>query len=150
MSLMTPEPCCPERPSGLPDEEDAKDLAEKFKALGDPLRLQLMTLVATHADGEVCVCEMTPHFNVTAGTISYHLKVLRTAGLIIGDRRGTWIYYRAIPEALRRLSHVLGHANGDVAEQPGTDSSRARHERENGSRERCIEALDLLPGVAPR
>jgi ArsR family transcriptional regulator len=108
MSLTTPDVCCPELLPGLPDEDDAKDLAEKFKALGDPVRLRLMTLVATHPDGEVCVCEMTSHFQVTMATISYHLKVLRTAGLIMGDRRGTWVYYRATPDALHRLAHVLG------------------------------------------
>jgi len=112
MSLTTSDVCCSESRLGLPDEDEARDLAEKFKALGDPVRLRLMTMVATHPDGEVCVCEMTPHFQQTMATISYHLKVLRTAGLIIGDRRGTWVYYRATPDALHRLSHVLGLSSG--------------------------------------
>lgn len=112
MSLASSDACCPERSTGLPDEDEARDLAEKFKALGDPVRLRLMALVATHPAGEVCVCEMTSHFDLKMATISYHLKVLRTAGLIVGDRRGTWVYYRATPDALRRLSHVLGYPNG--------------------------------------
>ena len=118
MSLTTPDVCCPERLSGLPDEDEARDLAEKFKALGDPVRLRLMTMVTTHPEGEVCVCEMTSHFDLTPATISYHLKVLRKAGLIIGDRRGTWVYYRPTPDALRRLSHVLGHPNGMALSTP--------------------------------
>lgn len=83
------------------------ELARVFKALGDPVRLRLLSLIASHEGGESCVCDLTGVFDLTGPTISHHLKVLREAGLITGDRRGTWIYYRVEPDALQRLSEVL-------------------------------------------
>jgi ArsR family transcriptional regulator, arsenate/arsenite/antimonite-responsive transcriptional repressor len=87
--------------------EQAVELARLFKAMGDPVRLRLLSLIASHADGEACVCDLSGVFELTGPTISHHLKVLREAGLISGQRRGTWIYYRIQPEALGRLSAVL-------------------------------------------
>lgn len=87
--------------------EQAVELSRLFKAIGDPVRLRLLSLIASHAGGEACVCDLTGVFDLTGPTISHHLKVLREAGLISGERRGTWVYYRAHPEALRRLSEVL-------------------------------------------
>jgi ArsR family transcriptional regulator len=86
---------------------DAVELAPAFKALGDPVRLQLLSLIASHAGGEVCVCELTPAFDLTGPTISHHLKVLRQAGLIDCERRGTWVYYWIQPAMLARLSGLL-------------------------------------------
>jgi ArsR family transcriptional regulator, arsenate/arsenite/antimonite-responsive transcriptional repressor len=83
------------------------DLAHGFKALGDPVRLRLLSLIASHGGGEVCVCELTDAFALTGPTISHHLKVLREAGLIDGQRRGTWVYYRVVPAALSALSALL-------------------------------------------
>ncbi|EID56361.1 ArsR/SmtB family transcription factor [Saccharomonospora xinjiangensis] len=88
-------------------EEQADDLASAFKALGDPVRLRLLSLIASHADGEACVCDLTGAFELSAPTISHHLKVLRESGLVESERRGTWIYYRVRPEALRSLSESL-------------------------------------------
>ncbi len=85
----------------------AGDLAVGFKALGDPVRLRLLSLIASHAGGEACVCDVTGAFDLTGPTISHHLKVLREAGLITGERRGTWIYYRVLPDALSALSSLL-------------------------------------------
>jgi ArsR family transcriptional regulator len=85
----------------------AVELSRLFKAMGDPVRLRLLSLIASHAGGEACVCDLTDVFDLTGPTISHHLKVLREAGLISGERRGTWIYYRVHPEALGRLSAVL-------------------------------------------
>jgi ArsR family transcriptional regulator len=85
----------------------AVELAKVFKALGDPVRLRLASLIASHEGGEVCVCDLTDAFDLSGPTISHHLKVLREAGLITGERRGTWVYYRIQPDALRRLSAVL-------------------------------------------
>ena len=85
----------------------AFDLAPVFKALGDPVRLRLASLIASHAGGEACVCDLTEAFDLSGPTISHHLKVLREAGLITGQRRGTWVYYRIQPNALRRLAAVL-------------------------------------------
>lgn len=85
----------------------ATTLARGFKALGDPVRLRLLSLIAACGDAEVCVCELTDAFTLTGPTISHHLKVLRDAGLITGERRGTWVYYRAVPAALGALSQLL-------------------------------------------
>lgn len=85
----------------------AVELARVFKALGDPVRLRLASLIASHDGGEACVCDLTDAFDLSGPTISHHLKVLREAGLITGERRGTWVYYRIEPDALRRLSAVL-------------------------------------------
>jgi ArsR family transcriptional regulator len=87
--------------------DQAAGLAPMFKALGDPVRLRLLSLIASHAGGEVCVCDLTPRFSVTGPTISHHLKVLRESGLIDGERRGTWIYYRLRPGVLDPLAGVL-------------------------------------------
>ena len=87
--------------------EQAVELARLFKAMGDPVRLRLLSLIASHAGGEACVCDLTGVFDLTGPTISHHLRVLREAGLISGERRGTWVYYRVHPEALGRLSAVL-------------------------------------------
>ncbi|RKN10558.1 ArsR/SmtB family transcription factor [Streptomyces radicis] len=88
-------------------EDRAGELARVFKALGDPVRLRLLSLIASRQGGEVCVCELTPAFEVSQPTISHHLKLLRQAGLIDGERRGTWVYYRVLPEALEGLAAVL-------------------------------------------
>lgn len=88
--------------------DEAGRLARMFKVLGDPVRLRLLSLIAGHVDGEACVCELTgDRFDVTGPTISHHLKVLREAGLISGERRGTWIYYRLLPGTLDALAGFL-------------------------------------------
>ncbi|OZD17780.1 transcriptional regulator [Rhodococcus sp. 06-156-3C] len=84
------------------------DLARMFKALGDPVRLRLLSLVASHDGGEACVCDISPHFDLSQPTISHHLKVLRECGLLDCERRGTWVYYWVVPTALEELSTVLG------------------------------------------
>jgi ArsR family transcriptional regulator len=87
--------------------ETAASLAVGFKALGDPVRLRLLSLIASRAGGEVCVCELTDAFTLTGPTISHHLKVLREAGLIDCQRRGTWVYYWIVPAQLAALSQLL-------------------------------------------
>src|SRR3954471_20299263 len=88
-------------------ESEAVALARVFKALADPVRLRLLSMITGAEGGEACVCELTVGFDVSGPTISHHLKVLREAGLIEGDRRGTWIYYRAVPTALDAASDAL-------------------------------------------
>ncbi|MBE7194666.1 MAG: helix-turn-helix transcriptional regulator [Gordonia polyisoprenivorans] len=85
----------------------ATDLALMFKALADPVRLRLLSLVASHEGGEACVCDISPTFDLSQPTISHHLKVLRSAGLLDCERRGTWVYYWIVPAAVQRLSTVL-------------------------------------------
>ena len=80
------------------------ELAPLFKALADPMRLRLLSLIACHDGGESCVCDLLEAFDVTAPSISYHLKILREAGLISSERRGTWVYYRVNPDVMARMS----------------------------------------------
>src|SRR3954467_14474663 len=87
--------------------EQAVELARVFKAMGDPVRLRLLSLIASHEGGEACVCDLTDVFDLTGPTISHHLKVLREARLISGERRGTWVYYRVLPAALRQVSALV-------------------------------------------
>lgn len=94
----------------------AGDLARMFKALGDPVRLRLLSLVASHEGGEACVCDISDTFDLSQPTISHHLKVLREAGLLDCERRGTWVYYWVVPAALQQLSSVLGAADPIVAD----------------------------------
>lgn len=78
-----------------------------LKAIADPVRLRLVSLIASHQGGEACVCELTGAFELTPPTISHHLKILREAGLIGSERRGTWVYYWIHPHVLARLSALL-------------------------------------------
>jgi ArsR family transcriptional regulator len=100
------------------DAEQAGVLAQMFKAMGDPVRLRLLSMIASTAGGEVCVCDLTGAFSLTGPTISHHLKVLRVAGLVDCDRRGTWVYYRLVPGAFAWLAGLLGHAGGGMVVSP--------------------------------
>ena len=86
----------------------AADLAVRLKALADPVRLRLLSAVASRVNGEACVCELSAGIEVSQPTISHHLKVLRTAGLLASERRGSWVYYRIETDALRALSQLFG------------------------------------------
>ena len=108
LPLAPTEPCCTPLVREPLTKNWAGDLARMFKALGDPVRLRLLSLVASHAGGEACVCELSAGFDLTQPTISHHLKVLRESGLLDCERRGTWVYYWVIPSALAQLSAVLG------------------------------------------
>jgi ArsR family transcriptional regulator len=88
--------------------EAAAEMAVKLKALADPVRLRLFSSVASHAGGEACVCDISGGFEVSQPTISHHLKVLRDAGLVESSRRGTWAYYRLVPDAVSELRRTLG------------------------------------------
>jgi ArsR family transcriptional regulator len=85
----------------------ATALAPAFKALGDPVRLRLMSMIASAPGGEICVCDLTPAFDLSGPTISHHLKVLREAGLVDAERRATWVYYRPLPALLHQLAALL-------------------------------------------
>jgi ArsR family transcriptional regulator len=100
------QPCC--EPVVYPEvaRDRAARMAEIAKALGDPVRLQLVDVLRKHA-GQVCVCELVPLFDISQPTLSHHLKKLRDAGLVESERRGLWAYYYVIPEALEELSAWL-------------------------------------------
>ncbi|WP_155343584.1 ArsR/SmtB family transcription factor [Acrocarpospora pleiomorpha] len=85
----------------------AAELARVFKALGDPARLRILSLVASHEGGEACVCDLTAGFELSQPTISHHLKVLKEVGLLVSERRASWVYYRVVPERLAELSSLL-------------------------------------------
>ncbi|MFY1637290.1 ArsR/SmtB family transcription factor [Solwaraspora sp. WMMB335] len=106
--------CTPLTDEALTDDV-AASLARGFKALGDPVRLRLLSLIASRAGGEVCVCDLTDAFTVTGPTISHHLKVLREVGLIDCQRRGTWVYYWIVPDRLAALSRLLDVPVGAAA-----------------------------------
>ncbi len=100
------EPCC--EPVVYPDvaRQQAERMAAVAKALGDPIRLQLVDVLRKHA-GKVCVCELTPLFDVGQPTVSHHLKVLRRAGIVDSERQGLWAYYYVLPDALEEFQHWL-------------------------------------------
>ena len=100
-------PCCPPLVRKPLPAKTAAVLAPAFKALGDPVRLQLMSMIASAPDGEICVCDLTPAFELSGPTISHHLRTLREAGLVDAERRGTWVYYRARPGLMRQLAGLL-------------------------------------------
>ncbi|GAB3218296.1 ArsR/SmtB family transcription factor [Mycolicibacterium hippocampi] len=94
------------------DEATCVSLSQMFKAIGDPVRLRLLSLIASHSGGEACVCDISGPFDLSQPTISHHLKVLRSAGILDSERRGSWVYYRIVPSALQRLSAVLQTEGG--------------------------------------
>ena len=100
------QPCC--EPVVYPDieREHAERMASVAKALGDPIRMQLVDVLGKHA-GQVCVCELVPLFDLSQPTVSHHLKVLREAGIVGSERRGLWAYYYVEPDALSELSGWL-------------------------------------------
>lgn len=110
--------CCPALAVAALDEPQAVRLAAMFKALADPVRLRLLSLVASHPGGQACVCEISTSFDVSQPTISHHLKVLRSVGLLDCERRGTWVYYWVIPSALQQLSAVLEFDDGPNVDSP--------------------------------
>jgi len=85
----------------------ATDLAHILKALADPTRLRLVSMVAAHEGGEACVCDLTDPLGLTQPTISHHLKILVDAGIFTRDKRGKWAYYALVPSALDALASVL-------------------------------------------
>ena len=87
--------------------EQAVGVVTMLKAVADPARLRLLSLVLSHEGGEACVCDLLPHFDLSQPTISHHLKVLHEAGLVNREKRGTWVYYIARPEAMAALAGLF-------------------------------------------
>jgi ArsR family transcriptional regulator, arsenate/arsenite/antimonite-responsive transcriptional repressor len=88
--------------------EQSEQMAPLLKALADPVRLRLLSLVASHADGEACVCDLNDAFDLSQPTISHHLKVLHDVGLLDRSKRGTWVYYRIKAQVLSDVASMLG------------------------------------------
>src|SRR4051812_32976227 len=91
-------------------QPQAEQVAPLLKALADPVRLRLLSLVASHEGGEACVCDLNDRFDLSQPTISHHLKVLHGVGLLDREKRGVWVYYRASAEALSGLATLIGNA----------------------------------------
>src|SRR3984957_777070 len=102
----TAAPCCPPITAGQLSEAEATELAALFAALSDPVRLRLLSIVAS--EGEVCSCNLEDPLGKSQPTISHHTRVLSEAGLIVGEKRGRWIWWRIVPGQMQRLRELLG------------------------------------------
>ncbi|HEY2285849.1 MAG TPA: metalloregulator ArsR/SmtB family transcription factor [Streptosporangiaceae bacterium] len=100
--------CCSPLTSQPLSMEQAEQVAPLLKALADPVRLRLMSLVASHEGGEACGCDLNDAFDLSQPTISHHMKVLHDAGLVDREKRGVWVFYRVRPQALAGLSALIG------------------------------------------
>jgi ArsR family transcriptional regulator, arsenate/arsenite/antimonite-responsive transcriptional repressor len=100
--------CCPPLAAEPLSRAQAEQVAPLLKALADPVRLRLMSLIASHPGGEACVCDLTGAFDLSQPTISHHLKMLHEAGLLDRDKRGVWVYYSARTQALASLAALIG------------------------------------------
>jgi ArsR family transcriptional regulator len=99
--------CCTPVIGSVLDIEAASRLATMFKALGDPTRVRLLSLIAAHEGGEACICDLTEPVGLSQGTVSHHMKLLADAGLVSRDQRGKWAYYRVVTPTLTSLSNAL-------------------------------------------
>lgn len=104
----TTEPCCASVLDAPLSEPDAEVVAKGFAALAEPARLRLLSLLAAAESGEVCACDLVEPLGRSQPTVSHHLKVLSDAGLVTGDKRGRWIWYRVVPERLEALRLAIG------------------------------------------
>jgi ArsR family transcriptional regulator len=100
--------CCAPLSAQPLSRDQAEQIAPLLRALADPVRLRLMSLVGSHPGGEACVCDLNDAFDLSQPTISHHLKVLHDAGLVEREKRGVWVYYRARPQALASLAALIG------------------------------------------
>ena len=107
LTLLSGVACCSPLARAPLSAEAAETLAGVLKALADPARPRLLSLVMAHAGGEACVCELTGPLGLTQPTVSHHLKVLTEAGLLTRDKRGVWAYYRIVPETLAAVREIL-------------------------------------------
>ena len=100
--------CCSPLATQPLSQEHAETISPLLKALADPMRLRLLSLVASHASGEACVCDLHGAFDLSQPTISHHLKVLHEVGLLDRAKRGVWVFYRVKPGPLGDLANLLG------------------------------------------
>jgi ArsR family transcriptional regulator, arsenate/arsenite/antimonite-responsive transcriptional repressor len=100
--------CCAPLTSEAISEEDAETVARTLKALADPARLRIVSIVAAHDDQEACVCDLQEPLGLSQPTVSHHLKVLMDAGFLTRTKRGSWAYYRLVPGALDSVAGLLG------------------------------------------
>ena len=99
--------CCSPVIGGVLSAEEAEGIARTFKALGDPTRVRLLSLIAAASEGEACICDLTEPVGLSQPTVSHHMKLLVDAGLATREQRGRWAYYRVVTDALERASAAL-------------------------------------------
>lgn len=99
--------CCAPITRAVISEENAETLARSIKALSDPTRLRIVSMIAGHEDGEACVCDLQEPLGLSQPTVSHHLKILMDAGFLSRSKRGTWAYYRLVPDSLDTLNTFL-------------------------------------------
>ena len=104
--------CCSPVTAGVVSDDAAEALARMFKALGDPTRVKLLSMIAAAPDGEACICDMTEPVGLSQPTVSHHMKLLVEAGLATREQRGKWAYYRVAPEVLQALASALSPIAG--------------------------------------
>lgn len=107
LATSAPTPCCAPLNGGTLDQAEAEHLAARLKALADPARLRLLSMLLSADDGEACTCDLVEPLGLSQPTVSHHLKVLADAGIVEGDKRGRWTWYRVDPQALEALRDVL-------------------------------------------
>ena len=112
--------CCAPLTAAPLTMDQAEQVAPLLKALADPVRLRLLSLVASHDGGEACVCDLNEAFELSQPTISHHMKVLHEAGLVDRDKRGVWVYYRARTDALASLGTLIGNPDAAAHRPAGT------------------------------
>jgi ArsR family transcriptional regulator len=113
VSVATPTACCSPATGTTMSADDADRTARTLKALADPARLRLLSVIAAHDGGEACVCDLTEPVGLSQPTVSHHLKVLAEAGFVTRDKRGVWAYYTLVPGAVEELTrHLGGHLAG--------------------------------------
>lgn len=99
--------CCSPLLAGRLTSDEAEQMAALFRVLGEPARLQLLSLIAARPSGEACVCELTEPLELSQPTVSHHLKVMYEAGLLQKERRGNWMYYKIVPARIEALRNAL-------------------------------------------
>lgn len=115
MTILAPLPlrdlaaCCSPMTGNPIEAETAEQAAAAIKAIADPARLRILSMVAAHVDGEACVCDLTEPLGLQQSTVSHHLRILVTAGLLTREKRGTWAYYSLVPGALASVSEIIGN-----------------------------------------
>ncbi len=120
--LTDPLACCTPLSREPMSEEQADQVAPLLKALADPVRLRLMSMVLSHEGAEACVCDLTPAFDLSQPTISHHLKVLHESGLLDREKRGVWVYYQARPEAMAAIVKLFAGVDVPATADAGTSA----------------------------
>lgn len=105
--------CCSPVTAGIVSDATAETLARMFKALSDPTRVKLLSMIAAGTDGEACACDLTEPVGLSQPTVSHHLRLLVEAGLVTREQRGKWAYFSIVPGALDSLSSALGSARAN-------------------------------------